>query len=61
MRIGNRLLAALFGLVLAATGLLVALEVAAALAGRAQVLLPYVRWLASSRAYRWLSPEALWV
>ncbi len=61
MRILNRLLAALFGLALAATGLFIVLEVAAALTGRAPALLPYDRWLASVRAYRWSSPEVLWV
>ncbi|MEX0791429.1 MAG: DUF6286 domain-containing protein [Actinomycetota bacterium] len=61
MRWLNRVLAAIFGLALAAVGLLVVWEAAATLLGSSPGRMPYESWMVSQEAYRWNSQEVLWV
>lgn len=61
MKTLDRLLAAVFGIVLAAIGSLVAVELVAVLLGRGPALVPYHRWLSSVADYPWSSPEVRWV
>jgi len=61
MRWLNRVLAAIFGVALAVTGLLVVWEAAATLLGPTPARLPYQSWIASQEAFRWNSQEVLWL
>lgn len=61
MRTFNRLLAALLGLALAVTGLLICLEIGTALVGRSPSLVPYDRWMESAGLFSWSASETMWV
>ncbi|CAN5808177.1 hypothetical protein BH23ACT12_BH23ACT12_24170 [soil metagenome] len=61
MRWLNRVLAAIFGIALAATGSLVVWEAVASLLGPSPGRLPYEGWIASQEAFRWNSQEVLWL
>ncbi|HEX2701788.1 MAG TPA: DUF6286 domain-containing protein [Acidimicrobiales bacterium] len=60
-RIVNRALAAVVALTILAGGLVVAVEIAAAAAGRPPVLLPHDRWYADGRTHAWSSASARWL
>lgn len=61
MRWLNRVLAAIFGLALAAAGVLVVWEAVAIVLEPSSRRIPYESWIASQEAFRWNSPEVLWI
>jgi hypothetical protein len=61
MRWLNRVLAATLGLALATAGVLVVWEAVGTVLDPSSRRLPYERWIASQGAFRWNSPEVLWL
>lgn len=61
MRVANRVLAAVLGLVLLAGGLLVAVEIVVAGFDRRPWVLPHDRWYTSARMRSWESAPPRWI